>query len=347
MSTVQLRAFVYAVGHIHKKDEELTAVKIPIKALYNGEGGKNYKNVVKLANELQDVKVKILSVVKNKDGLIKREYIGFTIFPTVKHTEDSKYIVTRINPDLKGFFVGLNGDFTQAELKKLMSLKTIQAYRVYMFIKMNIDKSKGKIPSTFKIDYKEFRLMLGLDVLEDAEMPKKTKQKLQDLALFPDQTGVQVEPEKAKVKVLKYAEFDNFKKRILKTAQKELREMGLLDFEFEADKQGGRSVKYVIFKLRPTIALEQPAAEPAVEKRKSDLFSQVFESPELAKVRANAIRIMKEKYGFTDVEIEHFITKLPPSTITMANKWFSAHKGTLNFTSESDWFKSHLQNKIK
>ncbi|GAB3832800.1 hypothetical protein GCM10028895_51010 [Pontibacter rugosus] len=38
--TVQLRAFIYALGHIHKDDKELTHVKIPIDALYASKGGK-------------------------------------------------------------------------------------------------------------------------------------------------------------------------------------------------------------------------------------------------------------------------------------------------------------------
>ncbi|WP_066837149.1 replication initiation protein [Rufibacter ruber] len=261
MSTVQLRAFVYAVGHIHKKDKDLTAVKIPIKALYSGEGGKNYRNTVKLAQELQKVDIKILKLVKDGEGT-KRQYEAYTIFPTVKYTEDSKYIVTRINPDLKQFLINLNGNYTQAELTKLLSLKTIQAYRIYMFIKMNIDKSKGKIPETFKVDYKEFRLMLGLDVIEDAAPVRIIKPKSAELNLFGEPTSVQILSVKPKVKVLKYAEFDNFKKRILKTAQTELKEAELLDFDFEADKQGGRSVKYVTFKLRPNIVLEQPEEKP-------------------------------------------------------------------------------------
>lgn len=252
MTTVQLRAFLYAVAHIHKNDKVLSVVKIPIKDLHPSKGGKNYRETVKLASELEDVKIRIVSMVNNGTGKPKRNYESYTIFPTVKYTEDSKYIVTRINSDLTQFLLNLQGNYTQAELEKLLSLKTIQAYRVYMFIKMNMYKI-DKEPDALKFDYKELRLMLGLDIIENGPAPKKIKP---ESDLFGPVPG-KVEVLTTKVKVLKYAEFDNFKKRILNTAKEELKKKGLLDFDFIVNKDGGRSVKSITFKLAPSSVIEQ------------------------------------------------------------------------------------------
>lgn len=251
MSTVQLRAFLYAVAHIHKNDKALSVVKIPIKDLYSSKGGKNYRETVKLAEELENVKIRIVTTVNSNTGAAKRSRESYTIFPTVKYTEDSKYIVTRINSDLAQFLIDLQGNYTQAELEKLLSLKTIQAYRVYMFIKMNMYKV-DKEPDALKVDYRELRLMLGLDVLENISTPKKPKSESDLFGPIPNK--IEILP--TKVKVLKYAEFDNFRKRILNTAKEELKKTGLLDFDFVANKDGGRSVKSITFKLLSTLGVE-------------------------------------------------------------------------------------------
>jgi plasmid replication initiation protein len=346
MNTVQLRAFLYALGHIHKNDKELGVVKIPIKKLHRTEGGKNYKETIKLAEDLQEVKIKILQRYVNDAGDVKRHYESYIIFPTVKHTEDSKYIVTRINPDLKQFLLNLQGNYTQAELEKLLSLKTIQAYRIYMFIKMNMYDIDNN-PDALRFDYKELRLMLGLDVIDNSDQPKKTKIKTSETDLFNDVSNkVEIVPAKPRIKTLKYADFDNFKKRILKTAQTELRKSGLLDFDFEADKAGGRSIKDVVFKLRSQIGIDQPK-----KKEKPDLFNQQAPtstlSPEQQKLRENAMRIMKDNYQFTDQQVAHYISKLKSIYITKANKWFQENQKTLTYTSKTDWFSARLDNLIK
>ncbi|WP_347160357.1 replication initiation protein [Pontibacter chitinilyticus] len=321
--TVQLRAFIYALGHIHKDDKELTHVKIPVDVLYSSKGGKNFKQVAKLSTELQEIKFKIEKITPDKAGRIKKTFSSMVIFPTVTYTQDSRYIVTKINNDLAPYLLDLKGNYTQAELEQLLSLKTIQAYRIYMFIKQGLYKDK---PTTIK--YRQLRLMLGLDVERSEEESKK-------LGLEGDN-----------VQVVKYPLFAEFKRRILDAARDELKDTDMA-FDYKCNKRG-RNVESITFSLIKTVKISSQESYKKVKARQQlgTLFPPTSDNG-ADKVTLNAIRIMREKYSFSEAQISRYITHLDPIIITKANNWFTTNKGTLSFNSESDWFAKHLDNKIE
>ncbi|SFU99947.1 replication initiation protein [Pontibacter akesuensis] len=324
--TVQLRAFIYALGHIHKDDKELTHVKIPIDALYASKGGKNFKQVAKLATELQEIKFKVESQSPDKAGKMKRTYLSMVIFPTVSYTQDSRYIITKINNDLAPYLLDLKGNYTQAELEQLLSLKTIQAYRIYMFIKQGLFKDK---PTTIK--YRQLRLMLGLDLELNEDEAKRA--------------GL---PEGERIKTIKYPLFAEFKRRILDTAKEELLDTDMA-FDYKINKKG-RNADSITFHLVKTINVLPSPAPGALQADPKTLQQNLFSSPTPVlgsdKVTANAVRIMRDKYAFSEEQIQKYLQQLPPLVITRANNWFSTNKGTLTFTSEAEWFAKHLDNKI-
>lgn len=324
--TVQLRAFIYALGHIHKDDKELTHVKIPVESLYTSKGGKNFKQVAKLATELQEIKFKVESQSTDKNGRMKKTYLSMVIFPTVSYTQDSRYIITKINNDLAPYLLDLKGNYTQAELEQLLSLKTIQAYRIYMFIKQGLFKDK---PTNIK--YRQLRLMLGLDVELSEEEAKK-------LGL----------PEGERIQVIKYPLFAEFKRRILDAAKEELMDTDMA-FEYRINKKG-RNADSITFSLVKKInvlpgSIDQVKSDQKVLQQ--NLFSSPIQDSVKDKVTSNAIRIMKDKYSFSEDQINKYLASLSPLTITKANNWFTTNKSTLTFTSESEWFAKHLDNKIE
>ena len=323
--TVQLRAFIYALGHIHKDDKELTYVKIPVDALYSSKGGKNFKQVAKLASELQEIKFKIENQSPDKTGKMKKTYVSMVIFPTVSYTQDSRFIITKINNDLAPYLLDLKGNYTQAEIEQLLRLKTIQAYRIYMLIKQGLFKDK---PTTIK--YKQLRLMLGLDVELSEEEAKK-------LGLS----------EGERIKVVKYPLFAEFKRRILDTAREELSGTDMA-FDYKINKKGRNADSITFYQVKTINILPQDVSKKEEDVKQTCEQQNLF-SPTLSgtdKVSANAIRIMREKYSFSEAQINKYISNLKPIEITKANNWFTTHKGTLSFTSESEWFSKHLDNKI-
>ncbi|RDC58705.1 replication initiation protein [Adhaeribacter pallidiroseus] len=219
--TVQLRAFLYALSHISKDDKELTHVRIPVDVLHASKGGRNYRQVKKLVTELQDIKFKIENTFINKDGIEKRVYRSMVIFPTVDYTEDNRCLITKINGDLAPYLLDLKGNYTQAELERLLNLKTIQAYRIYMFIKQQLYKRKPE-----PIKYKHLRLMLGLDIEIEEGQP----------GLFFKQESI------ITVKTLKYPLFAEFKRRILDTAKAELDNTEMA-FDYKIKKKDGMLIQ--------------------------------------------------------------------------------------------------------
>ncbi|WP_299762448.1 replication initiation protein [uncultured Pontibacter sp.] len=322
--TVQLRAFIYALGYIHKDDKELTHVKIPIDALHSSKGGKNYKQVSKLAAELQEIKFKVEQKSTSKSGKLQKTFDSMVIFPTVRYTEDSKYIITKINSDLAPYLLDLKGNYTQAELEQLLSLKTIQAYRIYMFIKQGLYKDKPT-----PISYRKLRLMLGLDIeLDDEERKKRGK------------------ADGDNIEVVKYPLFAEFRRRILETAKEELKDTDMA-FSYQINKKG-RNVDSITFSLVKTIDITPDRAIERVSyAEQQNLFPTIPVTGTDTKVTNNAIRIMKDKYKFSSEQIEKYLKHLSPLTITKANNWFSTNRSTLNFTSESEWFAKHLDNKVQ
>ncbi|TXK50069.1 replication initiation protein [Pontibacter qinzhouensis] len=74
------------------------------------------------------MKFKIEQISTDKKGKVQKSYESMVIFPTVRYTQDSRFIVTKINSDLAPYLLDLKGNDTQAELEQLLSLRTIQAY---------------------------------------------------------------------------------------------------------------------------------------------------------------------------------------------------------------------------
>ncbi|GAB3832805.1 hypothetical protein GCM10028895_51020 [Pontibacter rugosus] len=257
---------------------------------------------------------------------MKRTYLSMVIFPTVSYTQDSRYIITKINNDLAPYLLDLKGNYTQAELEQLLSLKTIQAYRIYMFIKQGLFKDK---PTTIK--YRQLRLMLGLDLELNEDEAKRA--------------GL---PEGERIKVIKYPLFAEFKRRILDTAKEELLDTDMA-FDYKINKKG-RNADSITFYLVKTINVLPAAAPAALQTNPKAVQQNLFSSPTPAvatdKVTANAVRIMRDKYAFSEEQIQKYIRQLPPLVITKANNWFSTNKATLTFTSEAEWFAKHLDNKI-
>ncbi|KAA5539032.1 replication initiation protein [Adhaeribacter rhizoryzae] len=293
--TVQLRAFLYSLGHINKEDKELTHVKIPIDVLHASKGGKNYKQVKKLVSELQEIKFKIESFFTNKDGIEKKAYRSMVIFPTVDYTEDNRYLITKINSDLAPFLLDLKGNYTQAELEQLLSLKTIQAYRIYMFIKQELFKKKPE-----PIKYKHLRLMLGLDIeLEEDEVKKVDK------ITFKPNTDLFGEipsalPPIPNVKVVKYPLFAEFKRRILDTAKAELANTEMA-FNYKLKKKG-RNVDTITFELIKTVPIQAPSEE------------KLAKTSELPDEWKRPMERMLE-YGLTEKQATYIIERVPIARI--------------------------------
>lgn len=237
--TVHLRAFLYALSHIHKDDTELPEwVKIPINVLHSSVGGRNYRHTKKLATELRKISFDVESKVTDNKGKVKKRVRGMNIFISTDYTEDGKNLNVKIHPDLKPYLIQLKGNYTPAELEQLLNLKTVQAYRIYMFIKQQVYKQELYNLPPDPISYKDLRLMLGMDVELDDDDIKKMGRSGDD-----------------NIEVVKYPKYAEFRRRVLESAQKELEDTDMA-FNFEPIKKG-RNVDSILFTRIKTIPINE------------------------------------------------------------------------------------------
>ncbi|RNI30924.1 RepB family plasmid replication initiator protein [Rufibacter immobilis] len=144
-----------------------------------------------------------------------------------------------------------------------------------------------------------------------------------------------------------YEVYGNLKNRILKPAQEHLKST---DMSFELKEiKSGKAVRAVVFKFKKK-------DKRVIEVKQAELFSPTPEEPNSTvastpvltdKTTANAIRIMRERYEFTQAQIDRYISKLKPTVITKLHNSFQTNPPVLTKSTPSEWLVSKLEEKIK
>jgi plasmid replication initiation protein len=217
ITNAELRIFIYMLMHINKDDNEFKLCRIPIKEIMQRQGGNSYKLIKKIADNLlkKTFKLETISMRKNKEV---RTYVGYTIFSKSRYADGENHLEMMFNSEIKDYLLNLKGNFTSAEWKQLMDIKTVNGYRIYWLLKQ----------------YQTFgERLIEINTLKEMLMLKNEK------------TGV-----------YKYSDFNNFKVRVLDVAQSELENTDMA-FSFEGVKNG-KSFYAVQFKLNNKAAKPTP-----------------------------------------------------------------------------------------
>ncbi|WP_181309030.1 replication initiation protein [Rufibacter sp. XAAS-G3-1] len=298
-------------------DVDFKETFIPLKQIISYNASKAAYNAIEAAcDKLHTLRLNLKSV-EDPDVIFDKLHV-FSRMKLIK----GKGIIGWFDPQIKPYLLQLKGNFTSSQIEELLNLKSPHAHKMYWLLNSYNSKYQayGRQPEVLTVE--QIRELL----LED---------------------------------VGKYKKYGEFKKFILSPAYEELKGTQL---EFEYDElKTGKVISHIKFRFSSKSKSKSGTKLlPAPLTQTSLSFDQTLKEPNKEepikasskknlshdKVSDNAIRIMRDKYEFSDADIDYFINQLPAVTITRANKWLQENQASLNISNKSDWFKSHLNNKI-
>lgn len=155
MSLMETRLFVALLARINKGDTEFALCRIPISEVCaNVDGGKSYQEVKEAVVKLSS---KVITI-ETMDSNGKREIISDPLMATCRYKDGSGFIVAQLNHFVKPYLLQLKGNFTVAEIKVLLQLRSYYSYRIYWLLKATAYNA-----SNFTIEVQELRSILGIE----------------------------------------------------------------------------------------------------------------------------------------------------------------------------------------
>lgn len=186
----------------------------------------------------------------------------------VKYTKGSGTVVIRFDKSLKRYLLQLQGHFTQYNIKHVIGFKSQYSIRLYELLKMEVFKAKhGKVVKVFEL--KDLRDFLGVEKKE-------------------------------------YTAFDNFKRRVINPAVKEISTQTDLNILNVENIRTGRKINRIIFTVQ--VLPEQQVREKQQALLEEDSEKSGVEShPIIASLVAfgfslDIAKAYKNKYGVRQIE---------------------------------------------
>jgi plasmid replication initiation protein len=213
----EMRVLFTVISKIQPEDTKLTVYRIPVAEFADFLGvDKNsaYREMKKVTKSLVTRYVEI----KEPGVLVQTTWVA-----QAKYVDGTGMVDVQLSESMIPYLLQLkNGNFTQCKLVMLLSFKSQYTLRLYMLLKQKRDHNPRAKEYQFEIG--ELRKQLGLSV-----EPDKSR-KLDAIEL--------------------YADYKNFKARVLNPAKSEMDAKADLSFEYEEIRHG-RSVSAISFRVFP------------------------------------------------------------------------------------------------
>lgn len=181
---------------------------------------------------------------------------------------------------MKPFFLELKKNFTKYQIQDIINMSSPNSIRLYQILKTHKDKQsqyRDIAVITYSLD--ELKMRLGLD----------------------DQKA--------------YSQYGNFKNRVLKTAQEQLRENTHIYFDFK-EKKTGRKVTDVVFSIYNNLpnATEEVlinlfSSEMPDEKIQKEIEDSIFEQVKRWGINRSSVEQLCKTYDKAYIEEKILYTK--------------------------------------
>ncbi len=229
LSAIEQKFILLMASMIHSKDDEnFKFYEIEIKELTQCLNLDKQKRIYTFLNELICSLNKKKIYISNGDRFIIINWVA-----SIEHIKGSPTISFEFSERLKPYLLKLNSKFTQFQLKDVMQLKSGYSIRIYELIKQ-YEKIGNRIL-----------------VVDDLKNKLGLKKNL-DLGIEYD----------------KYSRYNNFKKRVLEVAKKELKAKSNLYFDYEEIKSNKKviKIKLIIIKKNKIKDVEISKLTKEIEK---------------------------------------------------------------------------------
>lgn len=128
-----MRIFLLMLAKLEWDATDFSPIRINLQDIdSNCFGGKNFELIMKAMDELK-TKMKDVRILSIENG--KKTYERMSVIDNIKYTEGTDYMTATFGTAVRPYLLQLRGNFTQAELRELMKLKSTYSIRLYMLVK--------------------------------------------------------------------------------------------------------------------------------------------------------------------------------------------------------------------
>jgi hypothetical protein len=146
-----MRIFLLMLAKLEWDATDFSPIRINLQDIdSNCFGGKNFDLIMKAMDELK-TKMKDVRILSIENG--KKTYERMSVIDNIKYTEGTDYMTATFGTAVRPYLLQLRGNFTQAELRELMKLKSTYSIRLYMLVKSLF--RAGQVYSTSFDDLKQ------------------------------------------------------------------------------------------------------------------------------------------------------------------------------------------------
>jgi plasmid replication initiation protein len=167
LSLNSMRIFMHLLAKLDTQATEFSPVQLDLNEINAHAGGKNFTLAMKAIDELK-ARMKDIKVLSIEEG--KRVYQQMSVIDSIKYIEGDKHITVDFGKAAKPYLLNLTGNYTQAELKDLLMLKSSYAIRFFMLSKSMFRRGEEKM---FTIDELKEMFMGSNDAYADYRDFKK------------------------------------------------------------------------------------------------------------------------------------------------------------------------------
>ena len=280
----EMRLLFTVMSKVQPNDTKMTVYRIPVAEFADFLGvakGSAYEEMKKITHSIVTRYVEI----KSPGRLVQTTWMA-----QAEYVDGTGMVDVQLSEAMIPFLLNLKSNFTQYKLTMLLSFKSQYTLRLYMLLKQKRDHNP--YAKTYDFELSELRKILGVSI---EAIPRRDK-------FDKPQAAVEL-----------YAEYPNFKKFVLNTAQKELSAKADISFEYDEIRHGRRvtSISFRVFPIqRPELFLQQPLtpAQTTLPGLDSDLdlvatlLSFVPEAHRAKKAVRATIKAAEQQQGFDYVK---------------------------------------------
>lgn len=267
LTATEQKLILFMASLIKPDDTDFNSQKIPFKEIErlfnqnNTKWGNMYADLDKLLDNLTSKKITFDTDIELK-GMKLKGRINWVASAVPQYDEHGKLCIEfEFSKHMKPFFLELKKNFTKYQIQDIINMSSPNSIRLYQILKTHKDKqSQHRDIAIITYSLEELKMRMGLD----------------------DQKA--------------YNQYGNFKNRVLKTAQEQLKENTHICFDFK-EKKTGRKVTHVVFSIYNNLP-------NATEEELITLFSPETPDANTQKAMEDAIYELVKQWGINRSSVE-------------------------------------------
>lgn len=228
LTSQQQKLVMYLVSLIHPKDTEFKPLIVPLKDIQNiftaNKWGSGYKRINEMALDLLKRPIIFDTAITIEDVQLKGG-VNWVSSVSPRYYRGLACLEFEFPAKLRPFLLKLSGNFTKFYLEDIFRLKSANAIRLYQILKAKKNKQ---------------------DTRKNVVIVKYSVEELKRRMMLDSQKA--------------YDRYNNFKTKVIKVGQKQLKEHTHIQFEFEEIKEGRKVafLRFIIYDNTPIAKRQLP-----------------------------------------------------------------------------------------